>query len=602
MKIFKRLICKTFRRSPGTQIGGKPVVRAICITEVKNEQDIIEPFLRTNRNYFDAMIILDNGSSDRTREIAFSCAQELGGVFVADLPSFDYLQSKTMTTALKHIQAAFFADFICFLDADEFIGASDRDQFLQAMSVVPVGTTSVHPWQTFLPDPNAPNGPSTDPLSRLTYRRRTENPQHSKVFLRMGGAFDPDLVVRRGAHSIASACDEKLPILPMPGLPIRHFPVRNSAQVLSKGVLGWLANLAADPKLAAHATTAKIPSYQWKRLYSVAQSGQVPLTSAQLSDEAMVYAQRVVPASFADNAERADNHLNLHRAYSDGQSDDYYRTVATSVIRSGKRPPVFTITPPQNTGPTKSDVATASFRDWQSQQTHFDAAPIQDFAQRHRPSSVFDVGCGKGLYLRFLRDLGVKDVFGVDRAEQSETVLASEDYAKADLQIPFEAGRRFDVVFCLEVANHLHPDTTDTLFNTVSNHATTTILFSMAEPGQVGNGPINGRTMPDVLAMWRNRGWVPDLIETLGFRALATLSWLRRNVVILKRAPATADDGATEDDGATDALCAIAALKYTWYSQQPGIRHYAFEDPYPAGRAAYGKVLPNPLAPAPPAA
>lgn len=150
------------------------------------------------------MFILDNGSSDRTREIAVSCARELGNIFVTDLASFDNDQSKSITAALKYIQSIFFADYMCFLDADEFISATDRSQFLQTLSDVPIGTVSEHFWQTFLPDPEAPFGTATDPVSRLIYRRRNENAEFPKVFLRMGGGFNADLVVSRGAHSIIS--------------------------------------------------------------------------------------------------------------------------------------------------------------------------------------------------------------------------------------------------------------------------------------------------------------------------------------------------------------------------------------------------------------
>ena len=584
MKFLKKLICKSFHPTPRAQIGSGPIVRAICITSVKNEQDVIEPFLRHNHRFFDAMFILENGSSDRTREIAVSCARELDGIFVTDLASFDNEQSKNVTAAFKYIQTAFFADHVCFLDADEFIGADDRNQFLRALSDVPVGTCSQHFWQTFLPDPDAPFGPSIDPLSRLTFRRCAENPDTSKVMLRMGGGFVPDLIVRRGLHSIGASCKKTLPGRQLPNLPIRHFPVRNPAQVLSKAVLGWMGNLAIDPTLATTPTTPRTMSFQWKRLYHIAQTVDADLTAAQLSDEAMVYAQNVQPACFADNAMRADNHLNLNRAYSDGQSADYYRTVAASVIRSGRRPPVFTVTPPQNQSLTKSDVSTAFDSDWHWRHVFFDAAPFRDFMDRHCPASVFDIGCGKGLYLRFLSNLGVKDVFGVDGVDQSATVLSETEDTKADLHLPFDAGRRFDAVFCLEVAEHLRPEATDTLFDTIAAHAAKTIVFSMAEPGQPGHRHINCQTLPFVLDMWRKRGWVPDLVETLGFRALSTLSWFRRNVVILK--PAT-----SQDDGAIAALCQIADLKYNWYDQKAGIRSYAFDEAYPTGKAGYGKVI-----------
>ena len=52
----------------GTPSGSRG--RIISLSMVKNEQDIIEPFIRHHGSLVDAMIILDNGSVDQTRNIA----------------------------------------------------------------------------------------------------------------------------------------------------------------------------------------------------------------------------------------------------------------------------------------------------------------------------------------------------------------------------------------------------------------------------------------------------------------------------------------------------------------------------------------------------
>ena len=232
---FQRLAGGLRNLRHGYQPGPSPVTRAISISMVKNEQDVIEPFLRHNRQFFDAMIVLDHGSTDRTAEIIENCARELGGIFFTHIARFDYAQSEYMTAALQYAQSAFFADFVCFLDADEFIPSPDRAAFLQALEVVPVGEASEHEWQTFLPDPAAPPNEGRDWLDDMLFRRAKERPREIKCFIRMGGGTEPDLVVRQGNHGF-SVSGRVVRCLPIKSIPLRHFPVRSATQIITREI------------------------------------------------------------------------------------------------------------------------------------------------------------------------------------------------------------------------------------------------------------------------------------------------------------------------------------------------------------------------------
>jgi hypothetical protein len=131
------------------------------------------------------------------------------------------------------------------------------------------------------------------------------------------------------------------------------------------------------------------------------------------------------------------------------------------------------------------------------------------------------------------------------------------------------------------VVEHVHPEATGVVFDFLADHAAGTVLFSMAEPGQPGNGHINCRRMDEVLQFWRERGWWPDLAATLGFRSLATLSWFRRNVVVLRKERSEGSEAATE------ALQLIAARRYRWYGQAPAIRLGVFEEDPPGPKHGY---------------
>jgi hypothetical protein len=50
--------------------------RIISISMIKNEVDIIELFIRYNLKFLDAMIVLENGSYDKTKDILIKLEKE----------------------------------------------------------------------------------------------------------------------------------------------------------------------------------------------------------------------------------------------------------------------------------------------------------------------------------------------------------------------------------------------------------------------------------------------------------------------------------------------------------------------------------------------
>lgn len=123
-----------------------------------------------------------------------------------------------------------------------------------------------------------------------------------------------------------------------------------------------------------------------------------------------------------------------------------------------------------------------------------------------QPKSVLDVGCGTGQAMTYLISRGV-EVVGVEgSAAAIRKAVHRERIVQADLRLPLELNRRFDVVWSYEVAEHIHPSFTDTFVGTLGRHADR-IILSAAKPGQGGEGHFNEQ---------ESGYWVSKL-EAIGF-------------------------------------------------------------------------------------
>lgn len=155
-----------------------------------------------------------------------------------------------------------------------------------------------------------------------------------------------------------------------------------------------------------------------------------------------------------------------------------------------------------------------------------------------RPTSVLDLGCGRGAWLKTWRDVGVTDAVGVDGdyVKPQELHIPHESFFARDLREPVDIGRRFDLATSFEVAEHLAPDTSEAFVQTLVNHADR-VMFSAATPGQGGEHHINERPIEFWRDLFAKHGYVAfDFIRPriLGCRSVEL--WYQFNMLLYVRA------------------------------------------------------------------
>jgi SAM-dependent methyltransferase len=209
------------------------------------------------------------------------------------------------------------------------------------------------------------------------------------------------------------------------------------------------------------------------------------------------------------------------------------------------------ISSPMQSG-NSSDKREAVYRDLHSGQLESEEKQTTISAEKilgllfgiYRPNSILDVGCGLGIWLSVAKKLGVADVYGIEGPWLNPKQLRIDPASVTiqDLEKPFHINRPFDLVICLEVAEHLPPKTAKTFIASLISHGDI-VLFSAAIPYQSGRNHLNEQFPSYWADLFNQFDFIPiDFLRQQIWEDKDIFWWLRQNILLFVRRNTTAAD------------------------------------------------------------
>ncbi len=155
-------------------------------------------------------------------------------------------------------------------------------------------------------------------------------------------------------------------------------------------------------------------------------------------------------------------------------------------------------------------------------------------------TSVLDIGAGVGTWGATFLSNGVGDVTCVDGdyVDRTQLLVPIEQFRAHDLDQPLDLGRQFDLVVCLEVAEHLRAESASVLVSSLARHGDL-ILFSAGLPFQGGTNHVNEQWPSYWARHFVDVGFeVFDVVRPRIWDEERVVYWYRQNLLIFARGAA----------------------------------------------------------------
>ena len=220
------------------------------ISMVRNEADIFPAFLVRATALFDKLYIVDHQSTDGTRSMLERLATDCDRIKIFDFRYQAYYQSE-ISSCLARYAFQKGADWVFFLDADEFIDIDDRKSLEVLVKTFPHEVMHLR-WMNLVP---TEPGSFTDFDASQAFRWDGRLSRYGKIAISATfAAHHPHFFVHQGNHAI-SRSRSQAPASMQDGSPLLHVPIRSLNRLrykLAAGMRAYKAKAGRNPTEGFH--------------------------------------------------------------------------------------------------------------------------------------------------------------------------------------------------------------------------------------------------------------------------------------------------------------------------------------------------------------
>ena len=210
-------------------------------TTVKDEEDIIESFVRYNMNILDGMVISDNNSNDNTLKILEKLKEEGYNIDIIIDKNKWFDQTKRRNELLEYTAKKYKPDYIFPIDADEFICTYKKGNPRKIIEKLAGSDLYRYKMENYILTGNE-SDELFIPKKMVTEREEVESERHNYKCIIPKKTYQAGIFLQMGSHNANYLDDKEITSSILDDLYLAHYPVRSSEQLTNKIIIGRLNN------------------------------------------------------------------------------------------------------------------------------------------------------------------------------------------------------------------------------------------------------------------------------------------------------------------------------------------------------------------------